>query len=51
MHVLVLVAVVQMHYASKLDLIWLTDPQCHLSLGGIEPLLAVVNSTPDPAEL
>lgn len=28
MHVLVLVAVVQMHYAAKLDLIWLSDPQC-----------------------
>ncbi|EFX81652.1 hypothetical protein DAPPUDRAFT_196031 [Daphnia pulex] len=49
MHVLVLVAVVQMHYASKLDLIWLSDPQCY-PRGGIEPLL-VVNSTPDPAEL
>jgi predicted membrane channel-forming protein YqfA (hemolysin III family) len=49
MHVLVLVAVVQMHYASKLDLIWLSDPQCY-PRGGIEPLL-VVNSTPDPTEL
>lgn len=28
MHVLVLVAVVQMHYAAKMDLIWLTNPQC-----------------------
>ena len=31
MHVLVLVAVVQMHYAAKLDLKWLSDPQCFAS--------------------
>ncbi|KZS19272.1 Progestin and adipoQ receptor family member 4 [Daphnia magna] len=47
MHVLVLVAVVQMHYASKLDLIWLSHPQCPDS--PLETL--VVISTPDPAEL
>jgi len=28
MHVLVLVAVVHMHNAAKLDMIWLTNPQC-----------------------
>lgn len=41
MHVLVLVAVVQMHYAAKLDLIWLSDPQCcrigHVSRNDTSP--------------
>ena len=30
MHVLVLIAVVQMHHAAKLDLMWLSDPQCSI---------------------
>ncbi len=47
MHVLVLVAVVQMHYAAKLDLIWLSDPQCSRSV--IDPLVS--DSAYDPAEL
>ena len=28
MHVLVLVAVVHMHHAAKLDMMWLSNPQC-----------------------
>ena len=28
MHVLVVVAVVHMHYAAKMDLQWMTHPQC-----------------------
>lgn len=46
MHVLVLVAVVQMHYAAKLDLIWLSDPQCRTV---IDPVVS--DSAYDPAEL
>lgn len=28
MHVLVVIAVAHMHYAAKLDMVWLNDPQC-----------------------
>lgn len=28
MHVLVVIAVVQMHHAAKLDMIWLSETQC-----------------------
>lgn len=38
MHVLVLVAVVHMHYAAKLDLKWLSDPQCSASPGNNQSL-------------
>lgn len=31
MHVLVLIAVIQMHIAAKLDLLWLSNPQCPIN--------------------
>ena len=30
MHVLVVYAVAHMHYAAKLDMVWLNDPQCFI---------------------